>query len=220
MQFIDFAIDQFMPPCLPPTSAGFSVDDWKSLADIISSGITSLAVIAGGVWAYFKFFRGRTFKPRLGVEVAAQWRVSDDRDLLHVRIVVTNLGASRIWLNQYGSGMRVSFPDTSGVRFNEVGWTAVPLVEPDSESAPLVDPPPARVFEIFTAHEWIEPAESVSDDLLLDLDRGRTMTKLDVALLWNTRKRQSGFSHKDIQVDACRIIPIDSTLINALDTKS
>lgn len=200
-------------------SPDLSIDDWKAVADIVSSSVTTLAVIAGGVWAYFKFVRGRTFKPRLSVDIAAQWRDHRGRDLLHVRVNVTNLGASRIWLNQYGTGMHVSFPSDSPAEANEIAWLTIPFIDSHHEGEQS-DNPPSRAFEIFTAHQWIEPGESISDDLLLDPERPRTITRLDVALLWNTRKRKPGYSRKDIQVDARRVVPIDSTMLDALDKTS
>jgi hypothetical protein len=72
---------------------------------------TAAAVVIGGLWAYFKFVRGRTFKPKLSIDMAGQWRsVTGVGNVFHVRIKVTNIGASKANLRHSGTGLIVSFP--------------------------------------------------------------------------------------------------------------
>ena len=73
--------------------------------------------------------------------VEGQWRIVDSLDVLHVRVQVKNNGESKAHLNQWGSGLRVSFPaeEQSGI---EIAWEPVRLTrEPER-----ADPPPARVL--------------------------------------------------------------------------
>jgi hypothetical protein len=52
-----------------------ALDNAKDVADIISSAVTALAVIIGGVWAYFKFARGRTYRPSRAAAIGGlTWR--------------------------------------------------------------------------------------------------------------------------------------------------
>jgi hypothetical protein len=128
------------------------LDNLKTVVDIIGTVVTAAAVILGGMWAYFKFVKGRTYRPRLGVRLTGHWRPVDGRHLLHARITVENIGASKVTLLQRGTGLRVS------------------VLAPDQ---PVAQAPVAwehlKVFEILREHEWTEPGEMVSDDVLLDL---------------------------------------------------
>jgi hypothetical protein len=48
------------------------LESWKTLAETVQSAVTSVAVLVGGVWAYFKLIKGRTF---------SQWRSWEEPDL-------------------------------------------------------------------------------------------------------------------------------------------
>ena len=187
-----------------------STVDFKNVTGGIGSIVTALAVLVGGYWTYFKFVRGRTYRPRLSVDMAGQWRTSGTLDLLHIRIRVTNIGASKVSLNQYGTGLRLSFlADEQGGAPDDAVWASVALGG---------DPRQARTFEILTEHDWIEPGETVSDDLLLNLGRAPSIAKLELALVWSLSRRKSeGFDERDIEVFARRIIPPDLAMIDKID---
>jgi hypothetical protein len=214
-------------------------ESFKNIADGISSIVTALAVIIGGVWAYFKFVRGRTYRPRLSVDMVGQWRKLDDAtpgrrvvvqrtirrpiadsrsDVFHARIRVTNIGASKVSLKQYGTGLKISFPAKEQPEPpDDVQWEYVPLRKGEDQF---------RVFEILEEHAWIEPGETVSDDLLLNLDRSPAIARLELSLIWGLSRRRyrwrlyrrifgdpDGFSRKDIEVFARRIIPPDMAML-------
>lgn len=97
---------------------------FKNWTAAIASFVTALAVIAGGVWAYYEFVRGRTFHPRISIEVLGQWRATSDGQprrswlalqqqrpkahVLHVRVRVTNIGAGKVMLRQYYTALYTS----------------------------------------------------------------------------------------------------------------
>src|SRR5262245_14886669 len=80
------------------------LDNAKTIADSIQALVTAAAILVGGIWAYFKFAQGRTFRPRIEVDVSGQWRdVRENKGLhirkkklLHARIRVKNIGLSKI----------------------------------------------------------------------------------------------------------------------------
>jgi hypothetical protein len=126
--------------------------DIQSVVGTVGTVVTAAALVVGGLWAYFKFVKGRTYRPRLEVGMSGQWRQLDGMDLLHARITVQNIGNSVVTLLQRGTGLRVSVPAADqGTAPVAVAWTVL------------------RVFEILGEHEWIEPGETVSDDVLLNL---------------------------------------------------
>jgi hypothetical protein len=166
--------------------------DVKTVVDIVGTTVTAAAVVVGGLWAYFKFVKGRTYRPRLEVGMSGRWRNVDGRRLIHARVAVRNIGASVVTLIQEGTGLRIS------------------VLAVDQ------DPPPAamawtsmRVFEIFGEHEWIEPGETVSDDVLLDLGVSESLPLLfESRLVWQLSGRQSD----QVVVFARQVIPVDSIL--------
>jgi hypothetical protein len=80
--------------------------DWtrtKEFADAVASLTQALALIAGGVWAYFKFAKGRTFRDRLTPRVSAKFISIGESTFLSVTTQLHNVGLSRIAFNQEAS---------------------------------------------------------------------------------------------------------------------
>jgi hypothetical protein len=169
--------------CHTAVTAAGADEVLKNWTDAFASLVTALAVIAGGVWAYYKFIRGRTFHARVTGEVLGQWRFNgalrqqQPPYFLHVRARVTNIGAGKVMLRQYYTALFVSFP-------GEQQPTLPHFVEWVNHLAPIASSPGA--FEILRDHDWIEPGQTVTDDLLLDLGRRPTIAKLELRLGWNS----------------------------------
>ncbi|HZJ06179.1 MAG TPA: hypothetical protein VFD59_12010 [Nocardioidaceae bacterium] len=164
--------------------------DLKTWVDIVGSLVTALAVAVGGIWAYFKFVKGRTYRPRLEVGLFGQWRLADGEHVLHCRVTVKNIGASKVDLLQKGTGLVVHTAEPAGVAPASLEWT------------------PLRAFEILADHHWIEPGETVSDDLLLALGHVPRPVLFRCVLRW---KWASGAGDIVI-VTARKIIPIEALL--------
>jgi hypothetical protein len=83
-------------------------------------------------------------------------------------VTVKNIGASITRLRQAGTGLRVSTPVTG------------------RESAPAaVEWRKIRVFDVLGEQQWIEPGESIGDDLLLDLgDVATAVVLLEIRMVW------------------------------------
>lgn len=196
---------------------GALAKDWTAAAE---SFVTALAVLVGGVWAYYRFVKGRTFRPRVSIEVLGQWRHDDGvqvshswlpfqhqppkATLLHVRIRVTNIGAAKAALKEEGTGVEVSFPNNvQPVLPHSVRWeNSLAAAQPQTQG-------PGGMFPVFEGQEWIEPGETISDDLLLDLGHSATNAQLDVYLSWRLARWRRGVD------DFTRvIIPSDSTMID------
>jgi hypothetical protein len=64
-------------------------------------------LIGGGVWAYFKFVKGRTFQDRLTPTVSGKIVLIDGAVFLIVRTHLHNVGLSRIALDQEVSSLVV-----------------------------------------------------------------------------------------------------------------
>lgn len=130
-----------------------------SLEDLVSalaSVIQAVAILVAGGWAYMKFVRGRTFRGRVRLELEARRWSSEHREAVLVDVAMTNEGLSRIDLSrEWEKFVRVDalvaddwWPDLN------VDW---------ERSEPVMMTP------LFGQHEWIEPHETIKDELLVPL---------------------------------------------------
>ena len=84
--------------------------DWsktKDLTDAFSNVIQGLALIAGGVWAYFKFAKGRTFQERLIPVVSGRFVCIDELAFLIVTIQIKNIGSSNVTFDEKTSTVTI-----------------------------------------------------------------------------------------------------------------
>jgi hypothetical protein len=144
----------------PPSAFSAVLSDIKTIVETV-------AVIVGGIWAYYKFFRGRTFKPRL--EPAISGRASEAKGLTNVLISVElkNVGLSKVAISKEGSAMRVFATDpakTDGVAV----WQR------------------AITVGVFEKHGWIEPGETITEQALISVAGiGHKAIKLELRLVGN-----------------------------------
>ena len=85
---------------------GSTTVDWtrtKEFANAIASLTQALALVAGGVWAYFKFAKGRTFQDSLTVRVSGKFVSTGESVFLAVTTQLHNVGLSRMAFDQQAS---------------------------------------------------------------------------------------------------------------------
>jgi hypothetical protein len=116
---------------------------------------TIFAVIAGGVWVYFNFMRGRTYRPRLELDVSAATHRTQPASVLSATIRVRNVGLSRVRIRKEGTVCIVSAPER------------IQLVETPTV---ITDWVRLNVSHILTDHHsWIEPGETITQQRLIIL---------------------------------------------------
>lgn len=84
--------------CLVAHYSSITVD-WtrtKDFTDAFADVTQSFALIAGGVWAYFKFAKGRTFEDRLIPTLSGKFVSIDGSVYIIATIQLQNVGLSRI----------------------------------------------------------------------------------------------------------------------------
>lgn len=162
------------------------LDDLGAVSEIVSSLITAVAVIVGAWWAYFKFIKNRTYRPRLDVTMHATCVNAGSRTMLLGRVAVKNIGNSDVELLQRGTGLRMS-------RLADVET-------PDGQSASWQS---IKVYEVFKQHAWIEPGETISDDVLVGSDvLLRDPVLLETRLVWSWKGDEG-----NIVVSARQVFP-------------
>jgi len=76
--------------------------DWartKDFSEVFANVTQTLALMAGGVWAYFKFVKGRTFEDRLTPTVNGKFVSINGSVYLIVTTLLENVSLSRIVLD-------------------------------------------------------------------------------------------------------------------------
>jgi hypothetical protein len=120
----------------------------KDLADLVLKIFQGLAIVVAGIWAYFKFFRNRTYRPRLELGLAGRLLGTDADRLLVCTVSAKNVGLSDVPIRQRGTGLRVSS--------FLAGQPQAPFAEPAWQQQ--------VVLSVFSGHQWIEPGETISED--------------------------------------------------------
>ena len=137
---------------------GSTTIDWtrtKDFTEAFANVTQTLALIAGGVWAYFKFAKGRTFRDRLIPTVSGKFISIDGSVFLIVATQLQNVGLSRIALDHEASSLIVFeyFP-------------------PEPEEIRSVKNIPLTAFQVFGDKDrYIEPNEIVERQTLIALPR-------------------------------------------------
>lgn len=73
-----------------------ALSELDSLTKIAQQTVQTVAIVAGGAWAYFKFIRGRLFHHRAELNLAADLVKVAESTALKVRLEVKNAGASQL----------------------------------------------------------------------------------------------------------------------------
>src|SRR3989442_15004843 len=81
---------------------------WSNLIDNAQKIGNLIAVLVGGLWVYFNYFRGRTFYPRLQLELTGRIVRRGGSNYVLVTMQLKNTGLSRVDIEQEGSGLRIS----------------------------------------------------------------------------------------------------------------
>jgi hypothetical protein len=121
---------------------------WTTWAEGIAALAQAAAIVIGGMWAYFKFIRGRTFAQRAELSVTPTL-FPEQSPKLKVRATLHNVGLSKLPLRTqavfiYGIYAAPTADNPIATREQRIG----------------------KPKKIFAAHEWIEAQETVTDELL------------------------------------------------------
>jgi hypothetical protein len=87
---------------------------WLDWADLLDHLVTTLAVLVGGTWAYFKYVRGRTFASRAEVAVSGALYTADQQQIIKATVALKNTGASKLALERQGKVIRVHTASIDG----------------------------------------------------------------------------------------------------------
>ncbi len=128
----------------------------KDVVEILEKLFTIAAIIVGGAWTYYHFFRGRTFTKRLEPGVTAEYFDRNGSAFVRMTLRVKNVGLSSVRITQKGTGVMVSL-ETRAPKTQPITW--------ETHGA----------FPVFESHGWIEPGESIEEAQLISLPQDATI---------------------------------------------
>ena len=145
-----------------------------STVALVESVAKIAALLLGGAWAYYHYFRGRTYTSRLELGVAGEMFRHHDCDYVVATVRIRNVGLSKIPLDQEGTGLRVSSCEIPAESYGGVEWIV------------------GRVFETFVHHAWIEPGEPIQERIITKVPAGLAV-RLELRVVsgnqeWNTQE--------------------------------
>jgi hypothetical protein len=114
---------------------------------------TCIGIVAAGIWAYYNYFRGRTYRPRLEPKLSATLMGGRSHSYLAIGVIVKNVGLSKVDIKQSGTVITVfagTVPDNL-TRARELDWSEI------------------RLLTVLSDHAWIEPGEEIEERYLLAL---------------------------------------------------
>lgn len=72
------------------------VDSWTTWVQAGAAVFTAFALVIGGIWAYFRFRRDRTYIPRCSIDLDCSMAIVGPRLTLVVNVGITNCGVSNV----------------------------------------------------------------------------------------------------------------------------
>lgn len=137
--------------------------DWAETAEIWSNLATVIGLFVGGLWAYLKFFKGRTFYPRLELKVSGRPGTIHGSRTLVARLEIKNVGLSRVQLSQEYCRLEVSFflKEAYELIYEKVASSEMSEIP----RAPVWSEP--GIFRAFNDHLWVESGEAIVEEMLV-----------------------------------------------------
>lgn len=139
------------------------------VAEVVYHLVAAVALVIGGGWAYFKFIKNRTLKPRLAVKVEGRIITGSDSlgtqggseastaTRLVARCGAENVGLREVTLGKEGTALRIYFHGVESVG--------------SAERAALADWQWLDSWPVFESRDSLEPDEPVEEQLLIELPR-------------------------------------------------
>jgi hypothetical protein len=146
---------------------------WLDYLEGASKIATIAGIVLGGIAAYYKFLRGRVFHARMDIAMSSSLLRVREETFLQVQAQVKNTGASRVRFVLQDSILTVLGANHAHRAIaDDSEWQIVATVDGISKGK----------------HKWIEPAETIYLNWLIDLPRDLPYAALKSELLLSARK--------------------------------
>jgi len=148
-----------------PQQQVFHKINWSTVLARSESVTKILAILAGGVWAYFHYYRSRQYYPRLVPEPVGKIVHLQGKNYLHIVLKLKNCGFSRALID------------------HDKSWLRIYACNPDPNPSVIddVDLALLATFGVFKLHNWIESGEEIEDvRLILLTDPSQAAFRLEL----------------------------------------
>jgi hypothetical protein len=127
--------------------------DFSQILANLEKAFTIVAIIVAGLWAYFNYFKGRIYRPKLKPEITGIAVPEGDQHHLLITANLTNIGISKVDLQQRGTALRIySCHKLDGInKVKSAEWIRV------------------ATYSVFENHGWIEAGETIEEQRLVSL---------------------------------------------------
>jgi hypothetical protein len=117
----------------------------KDFTGSIQSVVQTFAFVVGGIWAYYKFVKGRSFQDSLSPAISGRFALIDQAVYLVISIQIKNAGSTKVDFNHKGSAVIIyEYTATSETEIHTVADTRL------------------TAFDLFNPNEkYIEPNEVI-----------------------------------------------------------
>ncbi|MGB9237044.1 MAG: hypothetical protein WCC04_21760 [Terriglobales bacterium] len=165
------------PPASQFDQAAFGV---AAFVELLKNGFEIAAIIVGGIWTYFNYFKGRTYRLRLECEVEGSIETQSGRSLLKVVVRTKNVGLSKVPIGHEGTILQLH---------SAVATTT----SPSWPCQVMWSDEPTAVFDVFKDHDSVEPSEPIEDQVLAELPDDEapayklTLKVLSKKLFWTAK---------------------------------
>jgi hypothetical protein len=129
--------------------------DIQTVLEITYKFITIIGLVVGGIFAYYKFVRGRIYNLRLEPEVHGEFIEKAGINYLNVTMAVKNIGLSRITIQKEGSALSIfslnvqeQFPEVHMAEWDSVG-----------------------VFDVYPHNKVLESVETLGEIYLFEITK-------------------------------------------------
>ena len=157
-----------------------TLDSIKIITEIISNVVTVIGVIIAGIWAYYNFIVGRSLSAH--IELNSTTRLISDGEetnLIFLKITAKNLGKTKAIREN-----SIAFIEQIDVDLTQNDTLLLRIDKPlESELS--------KAYNIFNDHSYLEPGESISDELLI---RVRKDYFYKARIVWTDKKTASSSS--------------------------
>ena len=138
--------------------------DLKTWVEIVEGVVTSIGILAAGIWSFYVFVLGRSFAPNVQIRFRMRHPVdTTDRAGVIVSITIKNVGKTRVKKEDCWVAL---VPIALALSKNSAPATLTRIDSPLE-----FDLSKAKVYSIFTDHTWLEPDEEATEDVLITLGK-------------------------------------------------
>jgi len=141
------------------------------LIDVLQKVFTIIAIVIGGFWTYFHYFRGRVYRSRLKLDVSGNVVCREEANYLIATVKLENIGLSKADIKQEGTALRIY---ACNIKINNT-----------TNEDYRLDEKRIATCSIFKDHAWIESKEIIKDQLIISIptDKKIAFFRLDLRIV-------------------------------------